>query len=68
VESARLIVETAQRAVNLSRTAYTNGSATQFTVTEAVNRLGEARLGLQSAIFEYRSTYYDWELAAGMLR
>jgi outer membrane protein TolC len=67
VESARLITETAQRAVALSQTAYTNGLATQFTVTEAVNRLGETQLGLQSAIFEYRSAYYDWELAAGLM-
>jgi outer membrane protein TolC len=67
VESARLIVETARRAVTLSQTAYTNGLATQFTVTEAVNRLGESQLGLQSAIFEYRSAYYDWELATGMM-
>jgi outer membrane protein TolC len=68
VESARLIAETAQRAVALSQTAYANGLATQLTVTEAVNRLGESRLGLQSAIFEYRSAWYDWELAAGMMK
>jgi outer membrane protein TolC len=68
VESARLITETAQRAVTLSQTAYTNGLTTQFTVTEAVNRLGEAQLGLQSAIFEYRSASYDWELAVGMMK
>jgi outer membrane protein TolC len=67
VESARLIVETARRAVTLSQTAYANGLATQFTVTEAVNRLGESQLGLQSAIFEYRSACYDWELATGMI-
>jgi outer membrane protein TolC len=65
VESARLIVSTAERAVALSQTAYSNGLTTQFNVAEAVNRLGEARLGLQSAVFEYRSAYYDWELAAG---
>jgi outer membrane protein TolC len=65
VEAARLITETAERAAALSQTSYTNGLATQFTVTEAVNRLGEARLGLQSAIFEYRCAYYDWELATG---
>jgi outer membrane protein TolC len=68
VESARLITETAERAVSLSQTAYANGVTTQFTVTEAGNRLGEAQLGLQSAIFEYRSAWYDWELAAGLMR
>ncbi|GHT77360.1 adeC/adeK/oprM family multidrug efflux complex outer membrane factor [Spirochaetia bacterium] len=66
LESARLIEETAQRAVALSQSAYANGLITQLTVAEAINRLGEAQLGLSSAIFEYRSLYYDWELATGM--
>jgi outer membrane protein TolC len=66
VESAQLITETAQRALSLSQTAYANGLTTQFTVTEAVKQLGEARLGFQSAIFEYRCACYDWELASGM--
>jgi outer membrane protein TolC len=66
VESARLIVSTAERAVALSQSAYSNGLTTQFNVAEAVNRLGEARLGLQSAVFEYRSAYYDWELSGGI--
>ncbi|MDR1174817.1 MAG: TolC family protein [Treponema sp.] len=65
IESARLIEETARRAAALSQSAYANGLTTQLTVAEAVNRLGEAQLGLQSAIFEYRSLYYDWELATG---
>jgi outer membrane protein TolC len=66
VEAARLIEETARRAVSLAQSSYANGLTTQLTVAEAVNRLGEARLGLQSAIFEYRSVCYDWEFAAGM--
>jgi outer membrane protein TolC len=65
IESARLIEETAGRAVSLAQSSYTNGLATQLTVAEAVNRLGEARLGLQSAVFEYRSLCYDWEFATG---
>jgi outer membrane protein TolC len=68
VEAARLIEETARRAVVLSQSAYTNGLTTQLTVAEAINRLGEAQLGVQSAIFEYRSAWYDWELAAGMMQ
>jgi outer membrane protein TolC len=65
VESARLIEETARRAVSLAQSSYANGLTTQLTVAEAVNRLGDARLGLQSAIFDYRSICYDWEFAAG---
>jgi outer membrane protein TolC len=65
VEQARLIEDTARRAVALSQSSYANGVITQLTVAEAINRLGEARLGLQSAVLEYRSIYYDWELAVG---
>jgi L-iditol 2-dehydrogenase len=49
----------------LARSAYTNGLATQLSVTEAANRLDEASLGLQNAIYEYRSACYDWELETG---
>jgi outer membrane protein TolC len=65
IEAARLIETSARRAFTLSQTAFTNGLITQLSVTEAVNRLDEASLGLQSAVCEYRLAYYDWELAAG---
>ncbi|MDR2052358.1 MAG: TolC family protein [Treponema sp.] len=68
VEAARLIEDTARRALTLSQSAYANGLTTQLTVAEAINRLGEARLGLQSAIFEYRAVSCDWELAAGIMK
>jgi outer membrane protein TolC len=64
VESARLIEETARRAAALARSSYANGVVAQLAVTEAVNKLDEASLGLQNAIFEYRAAWYDWELAA----
>lgn len=63
IEAARLIEATASRAVALSQSSFANGLTTQLTVSEAINRLGEAQLGLQSAIFEYRSLCYDWEFA-----
>jgi outer membrane protein TolC len=65
IELRLRLEEAAERAVTLSQSAYSNGLTTQFNVAEAVNRLGEARLGLQSAVFEYRSAYYDWELSGG---
>ncbi|GHU70408.1 hypothetical protein FACS189450_04800 [Spirochaetia bacterium] len=40
--------------------------ATQLTVADAINKLGSARLGLHSAIFEYRSAYYDLENTVGL--
>jgi outer membrane protein TolC len=67
VESARLIVAAADRAVSLSQTAYANGLATQLTVADAINKLGSARLGLHSAVYEYRAAYYDWENAVGLV-
>ena len=68
IESSRLVEATARRALDLARSAYANGLATRLSVTEAANRLDEASLGLQSAVFEYRSTCYDWEFATGFDR
>ncbi|MDR1430447.1 MAG: TolC family protein, partial [Spirochaetaceae bacterium] len=68
IELARLVETTARRALDLARSAYTNGLATQLADTEAANKLDEASLGLQSAIFEFRSASYDWELASGTIR
>jgi outer membrane protein TolC len=66
IDSARLIETMARRAVALAQTAYTNGTATQLSVTEAINKFDQASLGLQNALFEYRCAYYDWELATGL--
>jgi outer membrane protein TolC len=68
IEFARLVETTARRALDLARSAYANGLATQLSVTEAANKLDEASLGLQSAIFEYRSACYDWEFVTGVER
>jgi outer membrane protein TolC len=65
IETARLIERAARRARSLAETAFDNGLVTQLSVTEAANRLDEASMGLQSAVCEYRSAYYDWELASG---
>jgi outer membrane protein TolC len=66
IESAQLIETTAKRAAALAQSAYTNGLTTQLSVTESINKLDQASLGLQNALFEYRCAYYDWELAAGL--
>jgi outer membrane protein TolC len=65
IEAARLIEGAARRALSLSQTAFANGLVTRLSVTEAANHLDEASLGLQSAVCEYRSAYYDWETASG---
>jgi outer membrane protein TolC len=66
IESVKLTVTAANRAVELSRSSYANGLVTQLQVSEAVNRADEANLALQYAIFEYRSACIDYELAAGL--
>jgi protease secretion system outer membrane protein len=66
IEAAMLIVSATNRAVELSRSSYANGLVTQLQIAEAVNRLDEANLALQYAIFEYRSACIDYELAGGL--
>jgi outer membrane protein TolC len=66
IESVKLTVAAANRAVELSRSSYANGLVTRMQVAEAVNQAAEASLGLQYAIFEYRSACIDYELAGGL--
>jgi outer membrane protein TolC len=65
LESAGLVVETAQRAHRLAKAAFDNGLATQLSVSQASTNLDQARLGLLNAQYEYRAAYYDWEQATG---
>jgi len=65
LESARLVVETAQRAHRLAKAAFDTGLATQLSVSQASTNLDQARLGLLNAQYEYRAAYYDWEQATG---
>jgi outer membrane protein TolC len=53
IESAKLTVAAASRAVELSRSSYANGLVTLMQVADAENRADEANLALQYAIFEY---------------
>jgi outer membrane protein TolC len=64
-QTALAIVEMAGRALELAQRSYNNGLATQLSVTEAADRSAQARLGLESAIYDCFAAYYDWELAAG---
>jgi len=65
LESARLVVETAQRAFKLAKSAFDSGLATQLSVSQASTNLDEARLGLLNAQYEYRAAFYDLEQAIG---
>jgi outer membrane protein TolC len=65
LESAEMLEAAALRAVTLAQASLENGLGTRLTVTEANTNLSRTRLNFQSAIFEYRSAYYDWQLATG---
>jgi hypothetical protein len=38
---------------------------TQIVLAEAINKVDEARIGFENAVYEYFAVYYDWEMAAG---
>jgi outer membrane protein TolC len=65
LESAETLEAAALRAMALAQASLENGLGTRLTVTEANTNLARTRLNFQSAIFEYRSAYYDWQLAIG---
>jgi outer membrane protein TolC len=65
ITQARLVATTAKRTAALAQTAYANGAATQLSVSQAMDRLDQTRIGAQNALYEYRAAYYDWELLTG---
>jgi outer membrane protein TolC len=64
VAIAKTGVAQARTALALSQTSFANGLITQLTLTEAVNKLDESRIGFENAVYEYFFAYYDWEVAA----
>jgi outer membrane protein TolC len=50
---------------DLAQTSFSNGLITQLALTEAVNKLDEARIGFENAVYEYFAAHYDWEVATG---
>ena len=65
LESARTLEEAAARAYDLARASLENGFGTQLAVSQASARYSQASVNLRFAVYNYRSVYYDWELAVG---
>lgn len=65
IDSARAAENVARRVLALAQVSYSNGLCTQSASDDALNKYQQARLGLYNALYEYRTAYYDWELATG---
>jgi outer membrane protein TolC len=48
--------------------SYTNGVATQLTVSQAATQYEQAQLALYNAMYDYRAACYDWEIITGLLQ
>lgn len=65
VESARQTLDTADRAYQVSQTSLENGLATQLELKDARVSRERAQLNYVSAVYDYLSAYFDWQLATG---
>ncbi len=65
IESARTVLETAEKAYKVARVSLANGLATQLELNESSVQLEQAGLSYVSAVYEYLSLYFDWEKASG---
>ena len=65
IESASATKETAQKAFEIAKSSYRNGMATQLDLKDATVSLELAEINHISAVYEYLSSYFDWENAIG---
>jgi len=65
IDSAKAVVETAERAFSVAKTALDNGLITQLELNESSVQLEGARLQYNLAVFDYLSAFFDWEKATG---
>ena len=58
-------VNTARRAFEIAETRVDNGLSTQVELKDSRVALDQSQVNYYSAIFDYLSAYYEWELATG---
>ena len=68
IESTKVQLVAAQKAHDLAVASYTNGVATQLTVSQAATQYDQAQLAVYNALYEYRAAYYDWEIITGQIQ
>jgi outer membrane protein TolC len=68
MDTAKIEEDTAQRALELSQTSYTNGVITRLDLGKAQDQYDQARVGYESAEYQYLASYFDWQLATGEVK
>ncbi len=65
IDTAVALRETAERAYQLAQHAHRNGLITTLEMNDSAVQLEGARLQYSLAVFDYLTTYFDWETAMG---
>ena len=65
IAAARSNLTTIEKAYNIAQKSADNGLATQLELKDSRLLFDQTKLGIYSAIYDYRAAYYDWELATG---
>ena len=67
IEASSKAALSARRAFEIAETRLANGLATQVELKDSRVALDQSQVNHYSAIFEYLSAYFDWELAIGQV-
>jgi len=62
---AEKTIETAQQAYNIALTSFENGVMTQLELKDTRVKLSTAELNHISSVYNYLSSYFDWQKATG---
>lgn len=65
IEATRRAAYTARRAFDIAETRLQNGLATQIELKDSRLELDRSQVNHFSAIYDYLSAYFDWEVATG---
>jgi outer membrane protein len=68
IESAESTFKIAKKAFKIAEITSENGLATQLELKDARLGYDQAQLNYYASVYEYLESYFDWELAVGILK
>ncbi|MGD8779674.1 MAG: TolC family protein [Ignavibacteria bacterium] len=67
ITSAESTINAAKKAFEIAEVSTKNGLATQLELKDARVNFDQAKLNFYSAVYDYLESYFDWELAVGII-
>ncbi|UCC40154.1 MAG: TolC family protein [Candidatus Aminicenantes bacterium] len=68
ISSSEKSVKTAEQAFKIAESSTASGLATQLELKDTRLLFDQAKVNYYSAVYDYLAAYFDWELAAGLVK